>query len=67
MGDPREKKTPDYPQAELGLLHMWPELGSNLMSTHSIGFYGEIWKIVPKLSSIPTVTVEQMRVIDDKG
>ena len=27
-GDPREK-TPDHPQAELGLSHMWPELGSN--------------------------------------
>ena len=30
MGDPREKrKTPDHPQANLGLPHMWPELGSN--------------------------------------
>ena len=28
MGDPQEK-TPDHPQAELGLSHMWPELGSN--------------------------------------
>ena len=28
MGDPREKP-PDHPQAELGLSHMWPELGSN--------------------------------------
>ena len=28
MGDPREK-TPDYPQAELGLSHMWPELVSH--------------------------------------
>ena len=27
-GDPREKP-PDHPQAELGLSHMWPELGSN--------------------------------------
>ena len=27
-GDPREK-TPDHPQAELGLSHMWPELASN--------------------------------------
>ena len=27
-GDPREE-TPDHPQAELGLSHMWPELGSN--------------------------------------
>ena len=27
-GDPREK-TPDHPQAELGLSHMWSELGSN--------------------------------------
>ena len=26
--DPREK-LPDHPQAELGLSHMWPELGSN--------------------------------------
>ena len=25
-GDPQEK-TPDHPQAELGLSHMWPELG----------------------------------------
>ena len=25
-GDPREKP-PDHPQAELGLSHMWPELG----------------------------------------
>ena len=28
MGDPREKP-PDHPQAELGLSHVWPELGSN--------------------------------------
>ena len=28
MGDPREKP-PDQPQAELGLSHAWPELGSN--------------------------------------
>ena len=28
MGDPQEK-SPDHPQAELGLSHMWPELGSN--------------------------------------
>ena len=28
MGDPQEK-TSDHPQAELGLSHMWPELGSN--------------------------------------
>ena len=28
MGDPREKN-PDHPQTELGLSHMWPELGSN--------------------------------------
>ena len=28
MGDPQEKP-PDHPQAELGLSHMWPELGSN--------------------------------------
>ena len=28
MGIPR-KKTPDHPQAEFGLSHMWPELGSN--------------------------------------
>ena len=28
MGDPREK-TPDHLQAELGLSHMWPELGAN--------------------------------------
>ena len=28
MGDPCEK-TPDHPQAELDLSHMWPELGSN--------------------------------------
>ena len=27
-GDPREKTT-DYPQAEHGLSHMWPKLGSN--------------------------------------
>ena len=27
-GDPREK-TPGHPQAELGLYHMWPELGLN--------------------------------------
>ena len=27
-GDPQEK-TPDHPQAEIGLSHMWPELGSN--------------------------------------
>ena len=27
-GDPWEK-TPDHPQAELDLCHMWPELGSN--------------------------------------
>ena len=27
-GYPREKP-PDHPQAELGLSHMWPELGSN--------------------------------------
>ena len=27
-GDPREKP-PDHPQAELGLSHMWPKLGSN--------------------------------------
>ena len=27
-GDPREKP-PDHPQAELGLPHLWPELGSN--------------------------------------
>ena len=27
-GDPREKP-PEHPQAELGLSHMWPELGSN--------------------------------------
>ena len=27
-GDPWEKK-PDHMQAELGLSHMWPELGSN--------------------------------------
>ena len=26
--DPQEKKL-DHPQAELGLPHMWPELGSN--------------------------------------
>ena len=27
---PRKKKTThDYPQAELGLAHVWPELGSN--------------------------------------
>ena len=26
MGDPREKP-PDHPQAELGLSHMWPDLG----------------------------------------
>ena len=25
----QKKKTPDHPQAELGLFHMWPELGSN--------------------------------------
>ena len=24
-----KKKTPDHPQAELSLSHMWPELGSN--------------------------------------
>ena len=24
-----EKKPPDHPQAELGLSHMWPELGVN--------------------------------------
>ena len=28
MGDPREKPI-DHPQAELGLSHMWPELGLN--------------------------------------
>ena len=28
MGDPREK-TPDHQQAELGLSHMFPKLGSN--------------------------------------
>ena len=28
MGDPREKP-PDHPQAELGLSHIRPELGSN--------------------------------------
>ena len=28
MGDPWEKP-PEHPQAELGLSHMWPELGSN--------------------------------------
>ena len=28
MGDPREK-TPEHPQAELGLSDMWPELDSN--------------------------------------
>ena len=26
---PEKKKTPDHPQAELGLSHMWPEPGSN--------------------------------------
>ena len=25
----KNKKTNDHPQAELGLPHMWPELGSN--------------------------------------
>ena len=29
MGDPREK-TPEHPQAELGLSHMWPKLDWNL-------------------------------------
>ena len=28
MRGPQEK-TPDHPQAELGLTHMWPKLGSN--------------------------------------
>ena len=27
-GDSQEKR-PDHPQAELGLCHTWPELGSN--------------------------------------
>ena len=31
MGDPQEKP-PDHPQAELGLSHMWLELGSNPQS-----------------------------------
>ena len=28
MGDPREKKTHDHLQAEIGLSHIWPKLGS---------------------------------------
>ena len=32
-GDPQEKQ-PDHPQAELGLSHNWPQLGSNPQQWH---------------------------------
>ena len=42
MRDPQEKK-PDHPQAELGLPHMWHELGSNSQQW----FSGEMSDIEP--------------------
>ena len=46
-GDPREK-TPDHPQTELGLSHIWPKLGTNLQR------WDDEWLRVLKISSLTT-------------